>query len=308
MADFYSVKDDAAKLVIQLGTEIDLFFVLGSLLLLLDAYLYRGSNRQYSLLTFDWSSQHGFNIGAIVGFFVAFSFVMTIVTPLLLVAVEFLMVMPWWFTFALLVMVLPLVFKVDMPFLRAILVVLATAPTWRKIVWFFKDKEKDREKWRAPNGYVHAWELREFAYKNEKLWLLDRLDKHYAAQAVGENNKLPRLAAGFVVATIINAVVGYSGRATMVWQLFNWSSGLSENLQGLIQVAAVVFAVVVFVFVAQLFRSRLDPDWIYYPPLAEENERKRQERLEQEARWEREAYERKREAERKQPRAPGYLD
>jgi hypothetical protein len=142
MADFYSVKDDAAKLVIQLGTEIDLFFVLGSLLLLLDAYLYRGSNRQYSLLTFDWSPQHGFNIGAIVGFFVAFSFVMTIVTPSLLVAVEFLMVMPWWFTFALLVMVLPLAFKVGMPFLRAILVVLATAPTWREIIWFFEDKEK----------------------------------------------------------------------------------------------------------------------------------------------------------------------
>ncbi len=58
MADFYSVKDDAAKLVIQLGAEINLFFVLASLLLLLDAYLYKGSNAQYSLLTFDWSSQH----------------------------------------------------------------------------------------------------------------------------------------------------------------------------------------------------------------------------------------------------------
>jgi hypothetical protein len=72
--------------------------VLASLLLLLDAYLYSGSNAHYSLLTFDWSSQHGFNIGAIVGLFVAFSVVMTIVTPLLLVMVEFLMVPPWWST------------------------------------------------------------------------------------------------------------------------------------------------------------------------------------------------------------------
>jgi hypothetical protein len=87
-----------------------------------------------------------------------------------------------------------------------------------------------------------------------------------------------------VVATVMNAVLGYSGRATMVWQLFNWSSGLSENLQGLIQIAAVVFGLVVFAFVAELFWSRLDPDWIYYLPLAEENERKRQERLAEEAR------------------------
>lgn len=156
MADFYSVKDDAAKLVVQLGTEIDLFFVLGSLLLLLDAYLYRGSNSHYSLLTLDWSLQHGFNIGAIVGFFVAFSFVMTVVTPLLLVMVEFMMIMPWWFGLILLVIVLPLAFKVDIPFLGAILVVLATAPTWREIAWPLKDKEKDREKWRPPNGYVSA--------------------------------------------------------------------------------------------------------------------------------------------------------
>jgi hypothetical protein len=49
----------------------------------------------YSLLTFDWSTQHGFNIGAIVGFFVAFSFVMTVVTPLLLVVVNFIMALSW---------------------------------------------------------------------------------------------------------------------------------------------------------------------------------------------------------------------
>lgn len=267
MADFYSVKDDAAKLVIQLGTEIDLFFVLGSLLLLLDAYLYRASNTHYSLLTFDWSSQHGLNIGAIVGFFVAFSFVMTVVTPLLLVMVEFMMLPPWWFSFMFIVMALLLGFKVGIPFLGAIFVVLATAPTWREIAWFLKDKEKDREKWRPPSGYVSASELREFAYKNEKLYLLDRLDKHYAAKAAGENKQLPRLAAGFVVTIVINAVVGYSGHATMVWFLFNWSSGLSENVQELIQIAAAIFGLLILGVLAELFRSNLNPDWMYYPHL-----------------------------------------
>ena len=185
MADFYSVKDDAARLVIQLCTEIELFFVLGSLLLLLDVYLYRGSNMHYSLLTFDWSTQHGFNIGAIVGFFVAFSFVMTVVTPLLLVVVNFIM-----------------------------------ALSWRKID-LFKDKEQDREKWRAPNGYVPASQLRESAYNNQKLYLLDRLDKHYAAKAADDNKQLARLAAGSVVTIFINAAFGYSGRGTVVWHLFN---------------------------------------------------------------------------------------
>jgi len=283
MADFYSVKDDAAKLVIQLGTEIDLFFVLASLLLLLDAYLYRGSNTHYSLLTFDWSSQHGLNIGAIVGFFVAFSFVMTFVTPLLLLLVEFMMVLPWWFTMLFLVMSLWVAFEVGIPFLGAILVVLATAPAWREIAWFFKDKEKDREKWRPPNGHVSASQLREFAYKNEnkneKVFLLDRLDKHDAAKPAGENKRLPRLAAGFVVTSVINAVVGYSDRGTIIWHLFKWSSGLSENLQRLVQIAGVIFGFLLLAFLAELFRSHLQPDWIYYPPLAEENERKRQERL-----------------------------
>jgi hypothetical protein len=158
------------------------------------------------------------------------------------------------------------------------LVVLATAPTWREIAWFLKDKEEDREKWRAPDGYVSASQLREFAYRNEKLYLLDRLDKHYAAKVASQDNQLPRLAAGFVVTIVINAAVGYSGRATVVGQLFNWSSGLGENLQGLIQIAAVIFGLLVLGLLAELFRSKLDPDWIYYPPLAEENERKRQER------------------------------
>ncbi len=71
----------------------------------------------------------------------------------------------------------------------------------------------------------------------------------------------------------------------MVWQLFNWSSGLSENLQGLIQIAAAIFSLLVLSLLAQLFKSGLDPDWIYCPQLYEENERKRQEELEQEARF-----------------------
>lgn len=140
-----------------------------------------------------------------------------------------------------------------------------------------------------PNGYVSASQLREFAYKNEKIFLLDRLDKHYAAKAAGEHKQLERLAAGFVVTVVINAFVGYTGRATMVWQLFKSSAGLGEKLQGLIQIAAVAFGLLLFGLLAELFRSRLDPDWMYYPPLAEENERKRQEELEQQARFEREA-------------------
>lgn len=103
--------------------------MLASLLLLLDAYLYRGSNAHYSLLTFDWSSQHGFNIGAIVGFFVAFSFVMTVVTPSLLVTIEYMMLLPWWFCLILLPMALLLAFQLGIPFLGAIFVALATAPT-----------------------------------------------------------------------------------------------------------------------------------------------------------------------------------
>jgi signal transduction histidine kinase len=289
MADFYSIKDDAAKLITQLGTEIDLFFVLGSLLLLLDAYLYAASNRHYSLLTFDWSSQHGFNVGAIVGFFLAFSFVMTVLTPLLLIMVRFMMLLPCWFTFMFLLLAILLALDVSIPFLGAIFIVLATAPTWQEITWFLRDKEKEREKWRAPHGYVSASELREYAYKNEKVYLLDRLDKHYAAKAAAENNQLARLAASFVVTIVINAVVGYTGHATMVWRLFDWSSGLSENLQKWVQIAGVIFGFLVFGVLTELFRSDLDPDWVYYPPLAEENERKRQEEREQQARFEREA-------------------
>ncbi len=123
---------------------------------------------------------------------------------------------------------------------------LATGPTWREIAWRFRDEQKDREKWRAPNGHVSASQLREFAYKNEKIFLLDRLDKHYAAKAAGENKQLERLAAGFVVTVVINALVGYTGRATMVWQLFKWSAGLSENLQRLIQIAAGAFGLLLF--------------------------------------------------------------
>lgn len=133
MPDFYSIKDDAAKLVTQLGTEIDLFFVLGSLLLLLDAYLYAASSRHYSLLTFDWSSQHGFNVGAIVGFFVVFSLVMTVLTPALLIIIRFMMLPPWWFTFVFLLVAIWLAFNVGIPFLRAIFIVLATAPSWKEI-------------------------------------------------------------------------------------------------------------------------------------------------------------------------------
>lgn len=289
MADFYSVKDDAAKLVTKLGTEIDLFFVLGSLLLLLDAYLYAASSRHYSLLTFDWSSQHGFNVGAIVGFFLAFSLVMTVLTPVLLIIVRFMMLPPWWFTFLFLLVAIPLALDVGTPFLGAIFIVLATAPIWEEIIWFFRDKEKDRKKWRAPHGYVSASELQEYAYKNEKVYLLDRLDKHYAAKAAAENNQLARLAAGFVVTIVINALIGYSGRATMVWRLFDWSSGLSESLQRWVQIAGVIFGFLIFGLLKELFPSGLDPDWVYYPPLAEEDERKRQQERETQARFEREA-------------------
>ncbi len=215
MADFYSVKDDA-KLVTQLGTEIDLFFVLGSLLSLLDAYLYATSNRHYSLLTFDWSSQHGFNVGAIVGFFLAFSLVMTVLTPVLLMIVRFMMLPPWWFTFLFLLAAILLARNVGIPFLGAMFIVLATAPTWQKITWFFGDKEKKREKrWRAPHGYVSASELREYAYNNEKVYLLDRLDKHHAAKAAAAKNKLARLAAGVGVTIVKNAASAI--RVAQLW-------------------------------------------------------------------------------------------
>lgn len=297
MADFYSIKDDAAKFITQLGTEIDLFFMLGSFLLLLDAYLYAASNGHFSLLTFDWSTPHGFNIGAIVGFFLAFSFVMTVVTPLLLVFIRIVMPMPWWCVFFLLLPAIPMAFEVRIPFLGAIFIALATAPIWKVIASFFRDKEKEREKWRAPHGYVSVSDLKYYAYKHEKTYLLDRLDKHYAAKvAAGENNKLARLAAAFMVTIVINAVVGYSSRATMVWRLFDWSLGLNEHFQTWIQIIGVVFAFLVFGLLKEFFQSGLDPDWIYYPPLAEEQEQKRQEEREQQARLEREAEARRQEA------------
>ena len=183
----------------------------------------------------------------------------------------------WWFSFMLVPVGLRLAYIVGIPFVGTILVVLATAPTWRKIAGHLNADEKDQKKWRAPTNHVSASQLKEFAYKNEKLYLLDRLDKHNAAKAVGKNHQPARLAAGFVVTLIINAVVGYSGHAT------------SEDLQGLIQIAAALFGLLVLGLLAQLFQSRLDPDWIYCPQLYEENERKRQEGEEQQARFERDA-------------------
>ncbi len=47
----------------------------------------------------------------------------------------------------------------------------------------------------------------------------------------------------------------------------------------MIQIIAVISDLWVIAHAAEVFRYTVDPDWIYYPPLAEENERKRQETL-----------------------------
>src|SRR5436309_1780114 len=72
-----------------------MFFLLSSFVLATDAFLYSFDKQHRTLISFDWSFAHGFDIGAILIFFVMFSFVMTIAAPLLAVASRLLLVLGW---------------------------------------------------------------------------------------------------------------------------------------------------------------------------------------------------------------------
>lgn len=84
MADPISFKEEASKLIERLATEIEGFFLLSSFLFALDSFLYRFDDRHLTILSFDWSLAHGVNVGGILLFLALFSFIMTVVVPLLL--------------------------------------------------------------------------------------------------------------------------------------------------------------------------------------------------------------------------------
>jgi hypothetical protein len=65
-----------------------------------------------------------------------------------------------------LIMALPLAFKVGMPFLGALLSCSQLPQLGEKSRGSSKARKKTGKSG-VPNGYVHAWKLRDFAYKNE---------------------------------------------------------------------------------------------------------------------------------------------
>jgi hypothetical protein len=71
MADTLSFQQEISKFIERVATDMEMFFLLSSFVAI-DAFLYSFDKQHRTLISFDWSFAHAFDIGAIQIFFPCF--------------------------------------------------------------------------------------------------------------------------------------------------------------------------------------------------------------------------------------------
>jgi hypothetical protein len=270
MAEALSFKEEASRMVERAATEIEMFFLLSSILLALDAFLVRFDDQHRPLLKFDWTFAHGFNIGAILSFFVLFSLTTTLLSPLLIYVIRFLTIVPWWTSFPLLLVAIPLAWNIPITLWQCTVIMVALLPCWRFVAPWLRSEGDHSDG--TSSAYVRMSELREFALSSkENFYLLDLInseDRKYA-KAERESNKLGMLAFSSVLIAMINYTVGYSTHATIAWNLLSSNVIGNPEFQNLIAIVAmsVCFVIVASIKPVFMFSQRSNQD-IYCPLLA----------------------------------------
>ncbi len=285
MAELLSVNEEAFKTVKKLATRIDAFFLVSSLLFFLDSFLYEFTDRHRTALSFDWSFAHGINVGGILLFLALFSLTMTIVVPTLIWALR-----AFWF--------LPR----QIPW-----------ESWTQTLFGLPKRAPERQDpdgrryWDLiRDGMIKTFKLRDFALSQKEHFYLLELAKEqdeYDYSAKSTADSLAYLAFSLFVNASANAFVGRSGSATFFWSIWNFVGATSSNplISSSVQILGLVFVILILALIKPVFQSvmsgYLDRGWIYYPRLAKEEMRQRDEARENRAKLEREIEFRRRENE-----------
>ena len=250
MANAISVfKEDASKSIERLATEIETFFLLASFLLALDSFLCRFSHRNLSGLSFDWSVAQGVNIGSTLLFLTSFSFIITVVSPLMIWSLRELYC---------------LVLKLDW---------------WDKLFSLGEGSPG-----RPLYNHVLLRELENHALSaDHKFYLMDLVEKQEKAIACSENkaSKLAYLSFSFLVNAGLNAFLGFSARDTLWWKLLFIHRFTNYYAQSAIGWLGLGFCIIIAAALKPLFMyGHRNNQYVYYPPLAQEQRREREKKRE----------------------------
>ncbi len=237
MADSGTI-DDKVQILLRLATDVEMFFLLASTLFAVDAFLYLYNCQKLTLAGFQWSYLRGNQIGEVLLFLLAFSFVTTVVAPMLARAIQFVLLFSW------------------------------------KPAWLERLLEPEEKGWDSlAAGYVRLQKMEDLALSDkEYFYLLAEVkeERQKIASSRQEANRIARIAFSFVINAGIDFYAGFRSHATLSWKISGSFSNTHSILGSVLLLLVIGFCVVLMGIIKPLFafESPLN-ELIRYKPLAE---------------------------------------